>query len=79
MFFRITFALKKNGSRVHKYLLSDDPTHFPFKACGKRRIQVASDKLKVGETKGRLNSAVKAGAEPASILFHKLHFIKIRE
>ena len=45
------------------------------KAQGKRRIQVASNKLKIGATKSRLNSSVEANVEPASILFHKLHFV----
>ena len=46
------------------------------KAWGKRRIQVASNKLKIGATKSRLNCSVVANVEPASILIDKLHFIK---
>ena len=49
------------------------------KAQGKRRIKVASNTFKIGATKSRLYSSVVANAEPASILFHQLHFIKTRE
>ena len=33
----------------------------------------------IGVTKSRLNSSVEVNIEPASILFHKLEFIKTRE
>ena len=78
MFFRIIFALK-NGSRVHKYPIREDPTHFTYKGKGKHGIQVASYRFIIGVTKSRLNSSVEANIEPGSILFHKLEFIKIRE
>ena len=48
-------------------------------AQGKRRIQVASNILKIGATKSRLHSSVVANVEPVSILFHKFHFIKTRQ
>jgi len=40
---------------------------------------MASNKLKIGATKSRLNSSVVTNVELASILFHKLQFIKARE
>ena len=48
---------------------------------GKRRIQDASNKLRIGATKSRLNISVEANRDvkPAYILFHKLHLSKTRE
>ena len=41
--------------------------------------KVASNKLKIDAIKSRRNSSVAANVEPASILFHKLQFIKTQE